>query len=59
MVGQLGNFWWLGELGQAWGEYGRSGEVWGRNVLGCVGRCRGCGEGVGNGVGGSVKECMG
>ena len=66
MVGEWGEFWWLGKLGQVWGEYGRSGEMcWGvRSVLGCgkygevwgmgsrnVEMCLGCGERCGKGVG--------
>ena len=33
MVGELGNFWWLGQLGQVWGNIevvGKCIGVWGR-----------------------------
>ena len=40
MVGELGNFWWLGQLGQVWGKYGRSGETY-RGVGGGKRRCVG------------------
>ena len=64
MVGELGNFWWLGQLGQVWGKYGRSGEVYwgvGGGKGRCVGGVLGCAKvwgGVGNG-GRCVEVCLG
>ena len=67
MVGELGNFWWLGQLGQVWGKYGRSGKMyWGvgggkGRCVGGVGSVLGCAKvwgGVGNG-GRCVKVCFG
>ena len=60
MVGEWGNFWKLGEMGQAWREYGRSGEMWGRNGEVCwgVGEVRGGVGDVGK-YGRGVVECMG
>ena len=50
MVGKLGNFWWLGQLGQVWEKYGKSGEMyWG--VGGSKGRCVGVWE--------SMERCGG
>ena len=65
MVGELGTFWWLGQLGQVWVKYGRSGEMyWGvgggkGRCVGGVGSVLGCGKvwgGVGMGVG--VWKCV-
>ena len=67
MVGELGNFWCLGHLGQVWVKYGRSGEMhWGvgggkGRCVGGVGSVLGCGK-VWGGVGdrGRCREvCLG
>ena len=50
MVGELGTFWWLGQLVQVWVKYGRSGEMyWGvgevrEGVLGVWEVCWGVGK---------------
>ena len=37
MVGELGNFWWVKELDQIWGKYGKNGKMWGKNGKVCWG----------------------
>ena len=59
MVGEWGNFRWLGKIGQVWGKYGRSGEMcWGvgggkGRCVGGVGSVMGCGK-----VWGGVGKCV-